>query len=131
MQTKSTPKVTSIVVKGVNSEVAEELDLEIIKTVMEWFVSEAPKELRTLHNVGRVIRMNDRLINLIAAETKSSVDYIEKRALERHGLPVDGDRRYEEQYEKYAGRTAKNMFVGFDPEKNYHSDHPIGGSGLL
>lgn len=87
------PAITHVVVKGMNSEVIEELDLEIIKTVMEWFVSEAPKELRTLHNVGRVIRMNDRLINLIAAETKSSVDYMEKKSIERLGIPDDTDRK--------------------------------------
>ena len=125
------PEVEVVVVTGCTSGTKVELDLGIINTVMEWFVADAPKELRTLHNVGRVIRFNDKLIELIAAEKKSSIDYMEQKAFERIGLPVDGDRRYEEQEEKYAGRTAKNMFVGFDPEKNYHSDHFIGGSGLL
>lgn len=95
MQTKA--KISTIVVTGKNSGVAVEMDLEIINKVFEWFVSESPKEIRTLHNVGRVIRCNDQIVDILSAETKSSVDYIEKESTRRLGLPVDGDKRYEEQ----------------------------------
>lgn len=93
MSTKN-PGVEKIVVKGALSDFSIELDLQIIKTVMEWFVSDAPKEMRNLHNIGRVIRMNDSLIELISKETKHSLDYIEKRAIERIGID-DKDERYE------------------------------------
>lgn len=84
------PGITHVVVKGMNSEIAIEMDLDIIHQVMEWFVAEAPKELRNLKNVGRVIRFNDQLIDLIDNESKSSIDYIEKKSIERLGLPTDG-----------------------------------------
>lgn len=80
-------KLEKVLIKGGNSGVAVEMDLGIIHTVMQWFVSEAPKELRTLNNVGRVIRFNDQLIDLLEKETKSSLQYIEKKMVEETGIP--------------------------------------------
>lgn len=81
------PVEKKIVVSGVNSEKRIEVDLGIIQTVMEWFIEDAPKEKRNLHTVGRLIRFNDDLIELIAAEDKSNIAYIEKRAIEENKLP--------------------------------------------
>lgn len=76
-----------VLIKGGNSGFAVEMDLGIVHTVLQWFVSEAPKELRTLHNVGRAIRLNDQLIELISKEKKSSLQYIEKKMVEEGGIP--------------------------------------------
>lgn len=80
-------EIEKVLIKGGNSGVAVEMDLVIIHTVLQWFVSEAPKELRTLHNVGRAIRFNDQLIDLLDKESKSSLQYIEKKIVEETGIP--------------------------------------------
>lgn len=81
------PEIEKILIKGGNSGFAVEMDLGIIHTVLQWFVSEAPKELRTLHNIGRAIRFNDQLIELLEKESKSSLQYIEKKLVEEGGIP--------------------------------------------
>lgn len=81
------PEIEKVLIKGGNSGFAVEMDLGIIHTVLQWFVSEAPKELRTLHNVGRAIRFNDQLVELLEKESKSSLQYIEKKLVEEGGIP--------------------------------------------
>lgn len=81
------PEIEKVLIKGGNSGFAVEMDLGIIHTVLQWFVSEAPKELRTLHNVGRAIRFNDQLIELLEKEKKSSLQYIEEKLVKEGGIP--------------------------------------------
>jgi hypothetical protein len=95
-------KTNVVTVIGQNSNMAIELDLETINTVMEWFVQKAPEDLRTLSNVSRVIRFSDKLVELIAQEVGAANEYIEKRSIDRlsKASMVDESRPHLDDWER-------------------------------